>query len=244
MNITERDVQLFHYLHAVKVATYKQIHRDIYPEYKLKSVCNRVVEFEKLKLVTGTQNRIFSCGERVNSLSKVGFEQFVAKGSELRSELKSEVINHDLKLVDLRHAIMKLEKISTYFTENQVQTWGLSDFGIESSKLVQLHSDALARIKFSNGEIWAAIEYESSDKLSQRYEPILRKYYLSEEIGVVFCVCKTENLIHRVSKVEKSLFPSDQPKFFYQVVDHFQKNESVSFFNCNKFTLHFVTKSN
>lgn len=75
MNITDIDVQLLRYLHAVKVATYKQIHRDIYPTYHLRSVCNRLAKLERSHLVSGSQNRMLSCGERIISVSKQGFQK-------------------------------------------------------------------------------------------------------------------------------------------------------------------------
>ena len=242
MNITARDVQLLRYLHTVKVATYKQIQRDVYPDYKLRSVCNRLAKLERRRLVTGSQNRLHSCGDRVISVSKEGFEKFIAKGEELRCELKSEAITHDLNLVDIRHSLMKLEKVSFYATENQIQTWGDTENGIESIDLVRLNSDALMKIHSPKKEVWCAVEYEDSEKASKRYEPIVKKYYLSGEIGAVFYVCKSENLVRKISKIESTLFPGDQPKFFYQVKHALHKNDVISFFNCNGFTLNFTTK--
>ena len=42
MRILPRDIDLFRYLHTVKVATFEQINRDVYPDHKLQSIRNRL----------------------------------------------------------------------------------------------------------------------------------------------------------------------------------------------------------
>ena len=242
MNITEMDVKFFFYLHAVKIATYKQIQRDIYSDMKLKSVCNRLGKMEKLSLISGVQNRQFSLGERLISLTKKGFNQYVAQGSELRSELKSEANNHDIQLVDIRSTFLKLKKIRSYWCENEIQTWGETLSDNLTKRVVQLNSDAVANFAFSGGDILAAIEYEDSEKGVQRYEPIVKKYYLSNDIGAVFYVCKSQNLVRKISEVEKALYPSDKPKIFYQVLSNLTGNDAISFHNFNNFALKFEAK--
>lgn len=242
MNLTETDIQLLRYLHAVKVATYKQIHRDIYPTYHPRSVCNRLAKLEKMGLITGSQNRHNSCGDKVMSVSKKGFQQFVANEAELRCELKSEAVNHDLQLVDVRHAFLKLEAVSNYLTENQIQTWGLSDLNGVSSNAAKLNSDAVVNLDLSGAQILAAIEYEDSEKAAQRYDPIVKKYYRCEDIGAVFYICKTTNLIRKISEVEKALFQTDQPKFFYQLLQALLQGDAATFKNCNGYELRFATK--
>ena len=242
MNITGRDIQLLHYLHAVKVATYQQIHRDLYPEYQPRSVCNRIVKLERSGLVGGTQNRLHSCGERIISLSKKGFQKFVEKGNESRCEFKSEVVNHDLRLVDIRYTLMNLENCSSYYTENQIQTWGHHEYGNEILRFVRLNSDAIAKISFAKGDLWAVIEYEDAEKAAQRYDPIVRKYYLSEDVAIVLYICKSENTVRKICDIEKSIFPGDQPKFFYQTINNLGGNDDVSFYNCNNYVLRFATR--
>ena len=44
--ITERDIEFFKYLHAVKIATYDQVHRDNYSDYKIDSVDKRIRKME------------------------------------------------------------------------------------------------------------------------------------------------------------------------------------------------------
>src|SRR3989338_9200183 len=100
MKLSVNDRALMHYLHAVKVATYKQIHRDIYPDYCFRSVRNRVIKLSHLGLVIGSQDRLGLIDGKTISLSKKGFSHFVANGEENRIELKSEAVEHDVDLVD------------------------------------------------------------------------------------------------------------------------------------------------
>lgn len=136
INIDERDLRLFFYLHAVKVATYEQIQRDIYPDICLDAAGLRIRKLEDTKFVDIQSNRLLMKGKRSVCLRKNTFDDFVRKGGELRIELKSDAIKHDLTLVDIRNKFLHSKKTLDYQTENQIQTWDLKHKHFNSDGLI------------------------------------------------------------------------------------------------------------
>ena len=215
MYITEEDKRFFHYLHAVKVATYKQIKRDVYPAYQEESVANRIRKMEDNKLVKGNQSRTVSYGRRIVMLAKKGFNLFLENGEEMRTELKSGSIQHDLSLVDIRHKLLKQQRAKRYLTENVLQTWGDTLFEGRYSHLLDLKSDALIEVEAPKGLLKVPVEYESVQKSATRYVDIVDKYYRKPDIQIVVFIYKESRIMKQIQKVEKKKVGQGRPKFFY-----------------------------
>lgn len=242
MRLCEQDIRLLKYLHAVKVATYRQIHRDIYPDLKLKTVYNRVAKITKLKLISSSYDRLGLPVEKVMSVSKQGFNKFVADGKENRIELKSDAIIHDIGLVDIRHVMTTRKKVLSYHTENQIQTWWKGSHIHDQSLIANFNSDAIALISLSDSKIWASIEYEASKKAEERYEAIVKKYYQSSEIPLVLYICEDEGIMNQIKNVEKKYYDGQYPKLFYQLKQNIIKNDEVLLMNRDQKILEFETK--
>jgi hypothetical protein len=67
--LTDIDIRLMRYLHAVKVATYEQIGRDIYPGYHPDSVGKRLRKLEDNRFISMQSNRPDLNCKRVVSLT-------------------------------------------------------------------------------------------------------------------------------------------------------------------------------
>ena len=227
--INEKDIKLFSYLHAVKVATYEQIHRDVYTEICLDAVGHRIRKLEDAKFVEVGRNRLLLKGKRFVSLKKQTFDDFVRKGGELRIELKSDAIQHDLTLVDIRHKFCYSSKIQAYETENELQTWNL--------QYKHLNSDALVTSTLGQSHFQIPIEYESTLKKADRYEPFVQKYYQANDFPLVLFLADSQSIINTVVKTEKQLFNWDKPKFFYRLTQDFLSDDTLTFLNCNNAVL-------
>lgn len=231
--IREQDIQLFRYLHAVKVSTYRQITRDIYVNHTEDSVANRVRKMENNKLLEGYRSRTLHCGKQVITLTQKGFDNFVRDGIEARIELKSGCIEHDLSLVDIRYHLLKQEKVKMYLTENEMHTWGhILDEGRYSS-LVGLRSDAIVEIQAPRRILKVPVEYNSSHKSVSRYLDLLDRYYSRDDIPIVLFVYRTEEDMNKIKEVEKKKFGTGRLKFFYALKKNIAKSETVKFYNCN-----------
>jgi hypothetical protein len=233
MRINERDIKLLHYLHAVKVASYKQIHRDIFPEHKYRSACNRIIQFKHLGLISGWHDRLSTEAYKVTKLSKLGFKRFVENGQEQRVELKSDSVDHDLGLVDIRSCLMNYSKVKEYYTENQIQTWWATSRCETKQSLTPLHSDAIAQVILGNEKLWAAIEYESAAKAEARYEPIVKRYYSNTDVSLVLYICSSNEVLNKIRKTEMKLFETEYPKFFYQLKPLNSSIVEDKFVNCH-----------
>ncbi len=231
MYLDDRDLQLFRYLHAVKVATYGQIHRDIYTSIGLDSVGGRIRKLEDNRLLEAGRSRLLLNGARTVSLTRRAFDNFVKKGEEIQIELKSDAIQHDLVLVDIRHRFSLFQRTLDYQTENQIQTWDL--------KNRSLNCDAMMLFQLRSTPIQIPIEYEASLKKEDRYEPFLKKYYQNSEFPLILLLADTQLILDKIVKLEKELFNWDKPKFFYQLKQNFFKNEVCHFENGNQSTLTF-----
>ncbi len=236
IDLNQADIDFLKYLHAVKVASYEQINRDIYPSYQLKSVANRLRLLEDTGLIWGQRLRFFLAGRRVVSISKKGFESFVAKESkesERRIELKSEVLDHDLVLVDIRSRLKQGNRIGEYLTENQVQTWGSIEYGADIASLANMNSDAIVEVKFPDEQVWVPLEYEGNGKSEARYELLVRKYYAKDDVPVVLYICESKAIMEKIAKVERAVYMGDQPKFFFALFPEIMKDDALTFRNCN-----------
>lgn len=242
MHITKQDLELLHFLHSVKVATYKQIHRDVYPEKSLKTVYNKVAQISKYKLISSTYDRLGTPVEKVMSLSKHGFKKFVASGNESRIELKSDSLNHDLGLVDIRYLLMNLQKTISYYTENEIQTWWPKSDDALKNELFKLQSDGLAKLSFSKGNLWAAIEYESTEKSGVRYESIVKKYYRTSDVPLVLYICDDERTLEQIKLAENNIYKGEYPKIFYQVKQKLYACDNIQFINRDQKLLDFDLK--
>ena len=233
MVLTKKEEGLLHYLHAVKVSSYQRIKRDIYPTYHIRSVCNRIYRLEDNHLVRGDCNRSINGGERTISITNKGFAEYVAQGIESRSELSSESVLHDLNLVDIRSRLMKAKKISSYYTENQIQTWGIAGFDRTLTSFVNLNSDALVEIQFSSGSQLIPLELEMHLKAKDRYEQLLKRYYQRDDVFLILYICESQNILNKVREMEATLFKSEQPKFLYKLKQEFDTDAYLEFTNCN-----------
>lgn len=237
MNFNEQDKNLIHYLHEVKVATYEQIKRDIYPDYHFKSVCNRIYRLENNHLVHGWCDRVIGKGCRLISLTKQGFSRFVAKGLEKRIELNSDAIKHDLRLGDIRYRLKRASKVLDYHSENQLQTWPIGVYDVKVGRLANLNCDAVVSVRFPDDTLHLPLEYGASSKSDRRYEPLVKRYYARDDVPAVLYVCENETVLNKISRIETELFPSDQPKFFFKHVSDLFEDETMSFGNCHNFPL-------
>ena len=237
MNFCKQDEKLLHYLHQVKVASYKQINRDIYPDYHIRSVCNRVYRLENNRFLQGYCNRMFHNGQRLISLTKHGFNNFVANGLERRIELRSDAVEHDLTLVDIRNLLLQSSRVLSYYSENQLQTWPSGIFCSEVSQLANLNSDGVITLEIDNETLNIPVEYEASSKSSHRYEPLLKRYYSRDDVHAVLYLCENQGVLNKIAKIEEDTYPSEQPKFFYKLISKLWIDEAMKFENYHGFGL-------
>ena len=225
IHLSELDIGLLKYLHAVKVSTYDRTQRDVYPDHKLTSVGNRLRKIHDNGLIEIEHGRLLLGGKRLVRLSQTGFQSYVQRGDEHRVELKSDSLFHDLCLNDIKFRFTQCSDVIDYRTENQIQTWGDKERG--------LNSDAMITISKGDAQFSMAIEYERSHKPNQKYESLVTKYYNDSHTTGVLFFADTVQLLKKVTGIEKQLYPSTKPKFFYGIYANLIISDPLEFRNFN-----------
>lgn len=218
MVLKPEDKSLMAYLHSVKVATYEQIKKEIYPDYHIRSVCNRIYRLENNKLVQGLCNRSIQNGERLISLTKKGFKHFVSNGEEERIELKSDATTHDLGLVNIRSLFKRFHEVENYYTENEIQTWGRNGYEYSLSNFVKFNSDAIVHLKKEDLSLLVPLEYEITQKVANRISDMVKCYYRDSEVVLVFFLSHENHILNAVKNEEIKIFKGDKSKFFYSLL--------------------------
>lgn len=237
---SDKDEEFFSYLHSIKIATLFQINRDIYRYEKFKSLYKRMAKFEKLGLLTQGCHIAFP-KQKLITLSRKGFDEFVGNGDERVVELKSDSISHDVTLVDIRHRLLRAGKVIDYHTENSLQTWR-ENLNAELRPYVEARSDAAIKAEFSSGKPFLAVEYEANRKFASRIAEVVSKYYNTDEIPAVLYICKDEEIIEHHLREERKNFSQYDARIYYKTLESFSHDQTLAFKNRDGEVLRLGTK--
>lgn len=230
IEITERDINFFHYLHERKVATINQIGRDCYLKLGKAGLYKRLLRLEKEKLIQGFISSSTD-GKKVYNITRYCFRSYVQDGEVKRNELKSDALRHDLGLCDIGHVLLKSNLVTQYQTENSLQTWPIKVLGEIYEPFVRINSDAAIEITVDEVPLYFALEYEIALKKNDRYYEKIRSYYNEPGITSVLYVLKDESCISLFMDIEKEIDETKLGKFFYSSFDKLIQNQDMSFIN-------------
>jgi DNA-binding PadR family transcriptional regulator len=229
--ITRRDVLLFEYLHACKVATTKQINRDIFKTSH--ATCyQRLKKYQEkdfLKVVPTDRRRDQSYAYEVTTkgekIIKANLRDLIS-GDRFRSNS----VAHDLTLVDIKNVLMSKNDVKEYFTENQIQTY--KDFRTENDLIPFKEVQCDAGIMIQKGDVdplYIGVEYESSAKSRGRYLDKIGSLYYNGPVYLIY-ICKDKSLIKKLKKIETIYIQNRAPKIFYITLSEFlESKDSVTF---------------
>src|SRR5690606_25388558 len=99
---------------------------------------------------------------------------------------KSDSIEHDLSLVDIRHHFSTKKRISRYYSENQIQSYLIFDENNKLNLFKKLHFDALAigKNRFDETEVYC-LQFENNQKRKSEYQRILTDYYSEDSLDYI-----------------------------------------------------------
>lgn len=202
VELTKRDFEVLKFLFEQRAVSHKQI------EERFFSGCHRTVAQKRLSKLTeyGLVIKFCTYHQEVNttvySVTAKGVE-IIAKQYKYQitePNFKSDSVNHDIGLVDMRTRLEKSKMLVKYISESVLQSCG----GFKESEKFRafsiLNSDAALLIQTPKSSYQVAFEYEASDKAESRYSKKLVDYYFAPSVDAVFYVCgntKIENLIRQ-----------------------------------------------
>jgi hypothetical protein len=237
LNLTITDVNLLKFLHKAKVATSKQIGRDIYRNHLPQSMRKCLKKLRDRSLIEVTKGAIVNDRSYIYSLTKKGFNfvNNLYQQNLVSKRYKSDSIEHDLTLVDIRRRLSNKSIVDSYYTENEIQ----SEVSFSDSPKLSTYRaflfDALMFCKKDNGRgAYFAIQYEPVQKSSSRYKEIITNYYTEPLLNFVLYVCTGLATEKKIKEVETQVAKqSDRKIYFIQLTNLINNNNSIKFINQN-----------
>lgn len=215
--LTRRDIIFFKYLHACKVANTKQINRDIFRvghrtcQYRLMKLSQKKFIEKMPSFKDEDKSFVFSLSSKGMKAVNVNFENLI-HGKRYRSDS----IEHDLKLVNIRNIFLNFKMTKNYLTENQLQTYDLSNLDNTLNPLKEMRVDAVAWIQ-DNGKpkLMIPIELEISTKSASEYLNKITEIYYQSSMPFLFCICDSKETEKKIKKIEQDFIKDGRKKIFY-----------------------------
>lgn len=232
--LTRRDIQFLKYLHTCKVASTKQINRDVFK--KAYQTCYlRLNKFNKKQFIQKIANIAEIDQSCTYSLTSKGMKVVSANLKSILDgkRFKSDSVSHDLKLVNIRNIFLDLKMIKGYITENQLQTYDLAFLEDDLSHLKEMRVDAVAWIQdIGKPKLTIPIELEISTKSGAEYLNKITEIYYQSGIKFLFYICDSKETERKIKKVEQAFIKDGKKKIFYTTYGNIISNDGeISFTN-------------
>jgi len=234
VHISKRDEKLFRYLFINKVATNQHLQSDIFNHASKQAVHRRLDKLIKAGFIEaiylrGNGNRL------VYSLSKNSLLKFIGGREELkRLQRKSSSVFHDLGLLEIKRRLSKCSYVESYLSEN-VLVSGFFDDESDIREIRKVHPDAILKVSMPDRHFYFPLEYEASAKFAKRYDKLMAKYYLMEEVKAVLFISKSITIQKKVMQSEKKRCKNKSGKFFYCLYENvIELGEKAQFINNQK----------
>ena len=245
LRINQRDRRLFQYLYENKIASVRQIGRDIFKSCHLSATNRRLRKLQKKGFLKEIALARKTYPFKAYSITAKAFDDYLFDQftDATRRQFESSSLFHDIDLVDIRNSFAGRDKITKYLTENIIQSGSdhLDEFDIDC--LAGHYPDAIVRIKVGKKYYDFCLEYEASLKSKKRCEDFLKKYYYDKNVAAVLFIYRAEDIFKNVSSLEKKLFSNMTSKFYYCPFEKIQSNGQKLQFTNSKNTELLISKS-
>lgn len=232
INIREVDKKLFFYLFINKIATKSQIARDIFPSITHQALYKRLNKLAKYNFLEKNYHQDLS-GKIIYCVGKQALLEYFSNNSLIEKKYKSDCINHDLSLVDIRSILIQKGSVQNYYTEALLKS-KIESFSPEFDLFYsEIRPDALLKLKLTHGEYLFTLEYEASLKFLKRYKDLFKKYLNQNYVQGILYITKDEKILKRVSKIQKEHFKDYPPIFFYCTLESLLTSDPISLENIN-----------
>jgi hypothetical protein len=229
--VEEVDFIFFDYLHSVKVATKKQITRDVYESLSDRTISLRLHKFIRGSLICCELSSKLK-GHFIYSLTPFGYKKLIESKGIKRGQLKSDKIYHDLLLVDIRNIFQSSDNILNYYTENDLQVeFRDSETNNFLNAFALTHSDGCIQLHPKENNFYMGIELELSKKSDSRYRETLGQFYSTEDSDIILYITKNCSIADKIKNVDKHFFTTFEAKIYYTTLDSFFVEKSLVFTN-------------
>ena len=236
--ITKRDKALFLYLFQNKIANFEQIRRDIFDSTAMQTVYVRLGKLRQADFIKRFPYR--------NKMAVSSYFQITKKchAEHLKGVLavqydrrKVDVIEHDLRLNDIRRFFLQKKRVQHYFTSNEL----FARFDLKGNSIISKYAsvgvDAVVGVIGGDGKVChLGLEYEHTLKPKTRCKKQVRNYYFRPNLGSILFIYKTNDIYKRFMEIDKQFSEgSCRPKlFFLSLEEILSEKREVAFENLNK----------
>ena len=156
----------------------------------------------------------------IYSLTSTGFKRSISEEKVMkRVQLKSDSLEHDLTLLQIKRRFKDLKMVQGFYSENLILS-GVLDNILEIKQLRELRPDAIIKVIINNKTLFLPLEYEASSKYSRRNEKLLAKYYTSPFVPAVVFISKNESIQKRICSKEIQRSSKKSEKFYYALLEN------------------------
>lgn len=163
-------------------------------------------------------------------------------GQLIRKELKSPNIEHDIELAGIFDQLSLARSLVEIKTENELQSIVFGDNDSNYEVLRRLNTDIYFSLLVEEREYTIAVEFERSQKKSDRWAKYLLNYHLEESIDAVLYICSDNYIKNGLVKIEENLAKKFSGKVFFCTLEEFKSNKTMAILsntNGKLFTLNF-----
>ena len=221
LRITKRDLSLFQYLYENKIATIRQMERDIFTTGKRAVVTRRINKLIRAKLIKSVSLDGDLRLRRGYSLTELAFNRHVQNiyRKVERRQFGSNTPFHDLTLADIRYFLEKKKNVKNYITENILQSGSEYLDGRNVERFREHYPDAVLEVRAGEKWYFLCLEYEASGKSKERYEDFLNDYYYDKRVGGVLFITGKNAISEKLRRIEKEKFSLMTPKIYHCTLD-------------------------
>lgn len=214
--MTSRDLAILRFTFEQRVVSHKQISKRFFGTAKTSTVQFRLDALTRagylsksVTLFGGVRTIIYSATHEAIRAISPNYGHEITKVN-----VKSDSVQHDLGLVNVRERLEKTKMMTTYLSENMLQSCGSLVESEEFKAFSLLNSDAALEINTPKRSFRVALEYEASEKQEARYCKKLTDYYFAPNIAAVFYVCGSDRIERLIRKVDQDIGEKFDPKIF------------------------------
>ena len=224
---TEKEQNILHYLFKTKVATFGQIHRNLFGGMAKSGVSRRLQRLLKQDLIQKGFTDFKGKSTQVFCLEPQTVDFLFSEDCDPvgRYQAQSGTAEHDLILADLRIQFLKFEPVRKYWTENELQCLKECAEDPKLLPFIHLRSDAVLELVSDGEKMVAPLECEVSRKANSRYEEKIRKYYERENTLCVLFISGSPLIQKAVMETERTIVGEARPKFYYALLENALKDE-------------------
>ena len=231
-SLTDRDIAIFKYLHENKVASGKHLHQFIFKSAS-GTARRRLIKLRQIGMLAAISRDEDGDKSIVYSLTRKSFNllQRIYPEDCLIKRYRSNSVDHDLRLLEIKNALQQKGLVSGYWPENILHSSARVQTNSRIIPFIDLQADAVIRLGRKVDEyFYCGIEYEASLKAQSEYARKIASIYLNENIEAILYVTKNLEIERRIKKTELEQAPGREKKiFFAQLEKVTNENSKITF---------------